>query len=171
MQVRSIRRGVLLTSAVVALLAALYGLLGFFQAVMLFTGLRALKNSNIWASVFLVGVSLSVFCLRVARRQSDRAPGAVHRIGRLTFLIACCLLSVGALWRVVSDYLALDSCLDIGGSFNYVRSVCDLTSAHPALSLFAWRGVFVTAALVFAFPVVLDLASRVRHVAGRRHAL
>jgi hypothetical protein len=160
-----------LTGAAVSFLAALYGLLGFFQAAMLFTGIRALKNSNIWASVFLVGAALSLFCLRALRPQVPPSHRTRATVLRLVFLVACGLLSVSALWRVAADYAALDSCLDLGGSFNYVRSVCDFSLAHPAVSIFSWRGVFITAAVVFGVPVVIAVRQRLSRPEGVRHAL
>ncbi len=149
------RRRLLLSAGVVFLLASLYGLMGFFQAVMLFTGERALKNSNIWSSVFLVALALATVCFASSRRQ--RSGRATHV--RAVLLAVCLLFSAAAAWRVAGDYLALDSCLDLGGSFDYVRSVCNSAGSHAVVSLFAWRGFFITSAFVFAVPVVLAAAS------------
>lgn len=153
------RRLLLVCAGIVFLLASLYGLMGFFQAVMLFTGERALKNSNIWSSVFLVAVALAATCF-VASRHKRSSPGAYLVVARAVLLGVCWFLSAAAAWRVVSDYMVLDSCLDRGGSFDYVRSICDLTESHAVVSLFAWRGFFLTSALVFAVPVVLAAATR-----------
>jgi hypothetical protein len=172
MHFSSKRRAVFLTGAGVFLLVALYGLLGFFQAAMLFTGIRALRNSNIWASVFLVGAGLSILCLQAARKRASPLPNWRRNVLRLFFLSVCALLSAGALWRLADDYAALDSCLDRGGSFEYVRSVCDFSFNHPAVSVFSWRGVFITAALVFGFPVALAGIQRLYRLGGGpRHAL
>ena len=159
------RKLMLVSGGVAFLLAALYGLMGFFQAVMLFTGERALKNSNIWSSVFLVALALSVVCFAASRR-SPYTPAPYRNSARAILLSACALLSLAAGWRVASDYFAVDSCLDLGGSFDYVRSVCDLTGSHAVVSLFAWRGFFLTCALVFAVPVVLALTKRRKVVEG-----
>ena len=151
------RRLLLVCAGVAFLLASLYGLMGFFQAVMLFTGERALKNSNIWSSVFLVAVALATMCFASSRhKRSSRAPYLAA--ARVVLLGVCLFLSAAAAWRVASDYMALDACLDLGGSFDYVRSVCDLTDSHAVVSLFAWRGFFLTSALVFAVPVVIAAA-------------
>jgi hypothetical protein len=53
-------------------------------------------------------------------------------------------LVVWALWPVVRHTLAVDRCLDQGGSFNYVQSVCDGTANHPVLSLAATHGFLLT---------------------------
>ena len=66
-------RLLLISGGVLFLLASLYGLMGFFQAVMLFTGERALKNSNIWSSVFLVCIAVSARCF-AARRPTPALP-------------------------------------------------------------------------------------------------
>ncbi|MBA4327156.1 MAG: hypothetical protein C0428_02915 [Polaromonas sp.] len=151
------RRLLLVCAGVAFLMASLYGLMGFFQAVMLFTGERALKNSNIWSSVFLVAVALATMCFASSRhKRSSRAPYLA--VARVVLLGVCLFLSAAAAWRVASDYVALDSCLDLGGSFDYVRSVCDLTDSHAVVSLFAWRGFFLTSTFVFAVPVVIAVA-------------
>lgn len=148
------RRLFLVSGGVAFLLAAMYGLMGFFQAVMLFNGERALRNSNIWGSVFLIALALSMLCFAASRSpQTARAPYRDHIRGVL--LLVCLVLSASAGWRVVSDFLEVDACLDRGGSFDYVRSVCDQTGTHASVSLFAWRGFFLTCALVFGVPVVL----------------
>jgi hypothetical protein len=150
-------RLLLVCAGVAFLLASLYGLMGFFQAVMLFTGERALKNSNIWSSVFLVALALATMCF-AAIRQKRSSRVAYLAVARVGLLGVCLFVSVAAVWRVASDYMALESCLDLGGSFDYVRSACDLTESHAVVSLFAWRGFFLTSALVFAVPVVLATA-------------
>ena len=152
------RRLLLVCAGVAFLLASLYGLMGFFQAVMLFTGERALKNSNIWSSVFLLAVALATMCFASSRHKRSSAPYLA--VARVVLLGVCLFLSAAAAWRVASDYMALDSCLDLGGSFDYVRSVCDLTGSHAVVSLFAWRGFFLTSALVFAVPVFIAAARR-----------
>lgn len=139
-------------------MASVYGLLGFFQAVMLFTGERALKNSNIWSSVFLLSLALSIACFGASRHESPRS---FHpSVFRALLLGVCLLLSVAAAWRVFTDFMALDACLDGGGSFDYIHSVCDHIGSHSSVSLFAWRGFFLTSAVVFAGPVVLAWAKR-----------
>ena len=151
------RRLFLISAGVAFLLASVYGLLGFFQGIMLFTGERALKNANVWSSVFLVSVAFSTTCFRASRNERSRRAAHLSVI-RALLLGVCLLLSAAAAWRVAGDYLALDSCLDLGGSFDYVRSVCDVTGTHAVVSLFAWRGFFLTSAVVFAVPVVLAAA-------------
>lgn len=153
------RRPLLVCAGVVFLLASLYGLMGFFQAVMLFTGERALKNSNIWSSVFLVALAMAAMCFAAIRHKRSSS-AAYLAVARVVLPGTCLFLSAGAAWRVASDYMTLESCLDLGGSFDYVRSVCDLAESHAVVSLFAWRGFFLTSTLVFAVPVVIAAARR-----------
>jgi hypothetical protein len=35
------------------------------------------------------------------------------------------------LWSPVATFLAVDGCLDAGGSFNYASHECDFESSHP----------------------------------------
>ena len=34
-------------------------------------------------------------------------------------------------WSYADEFLAVDSCLDSGGSFDYTRMVCDHEESHP----------------------------------------
>lgn len=34
-------------------------------------------------------------------------------------------------WPATAEFLAIDACLDAGGSFNYAQSVCDFRTSHP----------------------------------------
>ena len=98
-------RRLLLTAAVLFLLASLYGLMGFFQGVMLFTGERALKNSNIWSSVFLIAVALATVCFAASRPEQPKRTA-------LSIIGICFLLSAASAWRVATDFMAVDACLD-----------------------------------------------------------
>jgi hypothetical protein len=39
--------------------------------------------------------------------------------------------AVGLGWPAVSEFLAVDQCLDAGGSFNGASGICDLQESHP----------------------------------------
>lgn len=137
-------------------LIALYGLLGFFQGIMLFTGERALRNANLWGSVFLVAstASVSFFLGSQARRRSSPYSQILRRVfSGVTFAAALWFL-----FPVFRDLVAIDSCLDRGGSFNHVRSICDFNQSHVTLSVFERQGFRVVAALVFALPALLAVA-------------
>ena len=41
------------------------------------------------------------------------------------------VLAIALAWHPVSNALAIDSCLDSGGSFDYAAGVCDLRISHP----------------------------------------
>jgi hypothetical protein len=136
-------------------LIAIYGLLGFFQGIMLFTGERALKNANIWGSVFLVAFIGSVLLFLAARGSTTHS---TRWFVSRQILSAIALLT--ALWFVFpifSDLMAIDSCLDKGGSFDHIHSVCDFGQSHPSMSLFGRQGFRIVAAVVLALPAFLAL--------------
>jgi hypothetical protein len=138
-------------------LVALYGLMGFFQGIMLFTGVRALKNANIWGSVFLLALIASVSFFMAARKGISHY--SFRRIlghkAVTFFAFAIVLLILNPVFR---DVIAIDHCLDSGGSFDHVRSVCDFKQPHASMSLFERQGFLLVAALMFALPVLLAAA-------------
>jgi len=142
-------------------LAALYALMGVLQALSLFTGERMLRNVNLWGSLFLVGVS--VFSFLVAKATRVRFGLTARKIaGVLSVAVA-----VWALWPVVRHELAVDRCLDNGGSFNYLQGVCDASASHPALSLAVTHGFLLALGGLACLAAALFFGSA---YAGRNHA-
>ena len=47
------------------------------------------------------------------------------------FGVALMLSAVALVWSPVATFLAVDGCLDSGGSFNYAFHECDFESSHP----------------------------------------
>jgi hypothetical protein len=141
--------------------AALYALMGVLQALSLFTGERALRNVNLWGSLFLVSLSVSVFLLAKAA-QVHLGFVARKLAGFMSVAIA-----VWALWVLAAHELAVDGCLDGGGSFNYVQGVCDASVNHPVLSLAVTHGFVLTVGGLACLAAVLFLGSA---YAFRRHA-
>jgi hypothetical protein len=47
------------------------------------------------------------------------------------------------LWQPVNDFLAVDRCLDAGGSYDYAKQVCDFNISHPIQSsrVTFWEGL------------------------------
>lgn len=45
--------------------------------------------------------------------------------------VALMLGAVAVIWFPLSTFLAVDSCLDAGGSFDYAVGLCDFDNAHP----------------------------------------
>jgi hypothetical protein len=41
------------------------------------------------------------------------------------------LAAAAMVWSPISTFLAVDSCLDAGGSFDYTSHECDFESSHP----------------------------------------
>ena len=79
------------------------------------------------------------------------------------------LLVVGAVllgpvgFNYVSEFLAVDSCLDSGGSFDYSRSTCDREQNHPFVA-YAYRhpaaGRLAAAGALFAVAGMVVLSFR-----------
>ena len=52
---------------------------------------------------------------------------SAKKIAAITLLVVASVLT----WTWVAEFLAVDACLDSGGSYDYERSVCDHQSSHP----------------------------------------
>lgn len=48
------------------------------------------------------------------------------------FGVALMLIAAALVWSPISTFLAVDSCLDAGGSFNYASHECDFESPSRA---------------------------------------
>jgi hypothetical protein len=129
--------------------------MGFFQGIMLFTDERALKNANIWGSVFLLALTASV-SLFVAARKGLSNSSFRRILGHQAVTVVAFAIALLILTPVFKDVIAIDRCLDNGGSFDHVRSVCDLKQSHLSLSIFERQGFLLVAALMFALPVLLS---------------
>jgi hypothetical protein len=58
------------------------------------------------------------------------------------------LLAVILLWPSASEFFAVDSCLDTGGSFDYVTGQCDHTNNHPYADTWAQHGKAIFGAFI-----------------------
>ena len=45
--------------------------------------------------------------------------------------VALMLGALAAIWSPLTTFLAVDGCLDAGGSFDYAVGDCDFENAHP----------------------------------------
>lgn len=141
-------------------LVGFYGLMSIFQAASLFTGARALSNFNFWASVSFLAYGVSVAVM-------SRPWRLVHRLSNYWLLAAAVSLLFGCLWLALpmaDEFVAINSCLDSGGSFDYVRSVCDHSRSHPYMGL-GWRSGFRITLSLSCFAVASAIAWHfARHV-------
>jgi len=138
-------------------LVGFYGLMRIFQAASLFTGARALSNFNFWASVWFLAYGTFVAAL-------SRPWRLVHRLSNYWLVAAAVSLFFGCLWLVLplaDEFVAIDSCLDSGGSFDYVRSVCDHSRSHPYIGL-GWRSGFRFTLSLSCLAVAWHVARHVR---------
>ena len=144
-----IRRSTLLVAfGCFLVVASLYTFGGMIQAASLFVGVKALRNGNLWGSLSLVSLVLAITCFLRAR-QTPLLNTKLARPLRAVCGFAALLIAAWLIWPLVSDVLAADRCLDSGGSFDYVRSVCDMGDTHPYVSLLDRQGFRVVGAIVF----------------------
>jgi hypothetical protein len=115
-------------------LLGLYALMGVLQAAMLFTGARALSNFNFWASVSFLAYIASLATLLRPWRLLRRVPYPALVASAVVLLSA----GLAIAYPVASEFVAADACLDSGGSYNYVRSICDFSRNHPFVGM-EWR--------------------------------
>jgi hypothetical protein len=153
---RMTRRSLLLlTLAVVSLLVSAYAFLGVLQAAMLFQGLRALRNANLWGSLSLAAFMAAILMLARALQFS---------LPRGSALLGVLLLSVAAyaLAPILGELRVVDACLDGGGSFDYLASKCSSVVTHPHIPFLQRRGFQLVAGALFASGGVCALAGAVR---------
>jgi hypothetical protein len=58
------------------------------------------------------------------------------------------LVPIVAMW--LQEFLAVDACLDRGGSFNYVAGQCDLIESHAYVAFSARHGLAIALSVVAA---------------------
>ena len=163
------RSKLLVVAACVLFLVFLYGFAGVLQAAMLFVGVKALRNANLWGSIAIVGLAAAVACMWLALQSRRRASRISHSYVYMLGAVVALGLALVMLWPVIRDFVAIDRCLDGGGSFDYVESVCDMSANHPHLSLPEYQGFRVVAAVVFGIPGALLLrAARRSHLHNDR---
>ena len=118
-------------------LVGLYAVMGILQAASLFTGARALSNFNFWTSVAFLAYAASLAVLTRPWRFISRLPSVLLAAAASFFAVVGLVLAQ----PMVGEFLAVDSCLDSGGSFDYVKSVCDHIGNHPFVAI-GWRSGF-----------------------------
>ena len=157
------RSTVFIGVGVLLLVVSAYSLGGVVQAASLFVGARALRNANFWGSISLVAFLGSRICFwRGATKVWGRSSPRIF-VGTAAAILAAALV-----WPLASEFMAVDACLDSGGSYDYVLSTCDLQRDHPHLQLFERQGFRVVGSLaLMAFAALLVAPSWLG--AGRRH--
>ena len=78
------------------------------------------------------------------------------RIIRIALLAAALYMPLRAGLIYLGDSVAVDNCLDMGGSFNYETMTCDFEKSHPYVPFDARHpNIFKTAGLCFITGIVL----------------
>lgn len=145
----------LLALSALSLLVSVYALLGVVQAAMLFQGLRALRNANLWGSLSLVMFMAAI--VTHARAVQFSLPRGRAVLGALLLFVAA-----WALIPILGELCAVDACLDRGGSFDYLASECSSVITHPYIPFLQRRGFQLVAGVLFASAAVSALTGAVR---------
>jgi hypothetical protein len=148
------RAAIFLVPGALMLLASLYALGGVLQAASLFVGARALRNGNFWGSIALVTFISAIACFWMAGGH-NRIPSCAFR--RLTGGLLLALAWI-VIWPLLAQFVAIDGCLDAGGSYDYINSVCDFTENHEYFPVFDRQGFRIVGFLVFSVLGILALA-------------
>jgi hypothetical protein len=78
--------------------------------------------------------------------------------------IALILGAVAVVWSPLRTFLAVDACLDTGGSFDYVKGMCDYARSHPYLA--QGNAVRVAVAVLLAAAGAAAIGATSRHSTG-----
>lgn len=148
-------------------LASIYAFMGVLQAASLFTGGRALYNGNLWGSLSLV----FAFCAAHMFAANGRGMSQ-FRSGTAKFIaILWASIAAWATWPVLVHILAVDRCLDDGGSFDYVLGQCDLNHSQEVFSIWKTHGFLIVVAFVTALHSVAALRRANKNTSTSNHAL
>jgi hypothetical protein len=72
-------------------------------------------------------------------------------MGRMlkSFKVLALVVAAILLWPSISEFFAVDSCLDAGGSFDYATGRCDHTANHAYVDSWERHGAAIFGAFVF----------------------
>lgn len=77
----------------------------------------------------------------------------------MVLAIGAFLFAAVLTWPAVSEFLAVDGCLDAGGSFDYALGRCDFVTNHPSRGVWEGHVLSLSGALVFALATLGALFS------------
>ena len=72
-------------------------------------------------------------------------------------------------WPPLAEFLAVDSCLDMGGSFDYDKSICDFRVNHP-YQPYPHVPYSIAAAIIIGIGVILVLSGNYRRLKNQHPA-
>jgi hypothetical protein len=133
--------------------AAIYGALGVLQALSLYQGSQALWNVNVWSSLVLLALITAALVIWPAIVLIKPKKGLPR--GTAFWL----LIAVFAAWPLAKELLAIDACLDVGGSYDSVRAQCSMLVSYPYTPLYRTRGFFIFASAIAALLAALSFVS------------
>jgi len=82
---------------------------------------------------------------------------------RTWIAIAVLAVALAFAWPFAVEFVAVDRCLDAGGSFDYKSGQCDFKTNHPSIGLWERHGVFLMIAVALGAVGCGLLLSRKRH--------
>lgn len=145
------------------LLASCYALAGVIQAASLFVGSEAIQEANFRGAVALVTFVIAGACFWAATGFKRMPPRpALILAGSLMLVLATAMI-----WYLPAEHLAVDSCLDYGGSYDYIVGACDLIESHPYLPILHRHGFRIAGFAVFLLLGLAAFAALHRNPSGR----
>jgi hypothetical protein len=157
---KTARAGTLIVSAA----AALYGSLGVLQAASMYQGSRALWNLNLWSA--LVFVAVLAACLTAWPRLVLSTPNSGVPTSTYFWLSVAAL----SLWPLIGHMLAVNACLDAGGSYDFVQGFCSTNESPPYIPTYRTHGLFMVIAGTCTGLAVLSYVTSKRTHTPRRSA-
>jgi len=130
--------------ALLLLAMAIYSALGVLQALSISQGKRVIWNINLWLSGWLLATVFAWLVAPIHLRPSQRGSIARRVVPWAHFAIA-----TAAAWSILRHLLAVDACLDRGGSYNYLVSSCSLVETSSFMPLYQSHGFPIVASIVF----------------------
>lgn len=62
-------------------------------------------------------------------------------MARTLLALAALLIGQATAWPIASEFLAVDHCLDAGGSYDYDARRCDFNGSHPGMAILERHGI------------------------------
>jgi hypothetical protein len=144
--------------AISSTLASIYCLMGVLQAASLFTGERLLVNFSLWSSLLIIFIFATAHLFLMAKRVALRDAKQATGFAVIFWLIAVAL----SIYPLMSHLIAVEICLDKGGSFNYIQGWCDEKNSHSSIAVWKSHGVFITLTAVTFVHFLFALRSRLK---------
>jgi hypothetical protein len=136
--------------------AGIFGVLGVLQAASLYQGSRALWNANLWSTlVFIALVAAGLIAWPGIVLSEPRAT-----LPRSTYFWLA--VAAFATWPLIKQFVAIDACLDAGGSYDSIQGQCSMNTSHPYVPTYRTHGLFMGIAAISSILACLSYVSAKR---------